>query len=328
MVASIFPLLRLLSDGQFHCSDEICKILDYSPDQLSEALDSLKLTGLEVKRNGPAGCRLTTPFSPLDAAQIERYLGGSARVFTIEVVDETGSTNEDLLLRARQGAPHGLVRVAETQTAGRGRRQRKWLSAPGGTLTFSLLWNFATGSRALSGLPLAVGVSIARSLGALKLQGVQLKWPNDILYRQGKLGGILIETAAITGDGVCAVIGVGLNVRLPDTVAERIGQPVADLDSAGLRIGRNELLAQLLRDLNEVLAGFSRDGFTDLRDQWQRLHAHQDKMVTIEMSDGTQLSGRATGVDEHGALLVLTAEGERTIYSGELSLRVADKPEQ
>ena len=93
-------------------------------------------------------------------------------------------------------------------------------------------------------------------------------------------------------------------------------------------VGRNELLAQLLCDLNEVLDRFGQAGFSVFRDQWQRLHAHHDKMVVIDLGDGVQLTGKATGVDENGALLVLSPEGERTVYSGELSLRGADEAKQ
>lgn len=328
MTATVFPLLRLLSDGQFHCSKDILRELGISDGRLSDDLEALTLSGLKIERDRRSGCKLITPFSPLDAARIESRLGTNAKAFIIEVVEQTGSTNEDLLLRARQGAPDGLVRVAEMQTAGRGRRKRKWFSAPGGTLTFSLLWNFSACSGSLSGLPLAVGVSIVRTLEAFGLQGLRLKWPNDIQWRQRKLGGILIETIAGASNVTSAVIGIGLNLRLPGSVAERIDQPAADLESAGLVVGRNELLAQLLCDLKQVLDAFCRGGFGIFRDQWQRLHAHQDKMVTIELGDGAQLTGKATGVNDNGALLVLAREGERTVYSGELSLRGVDEKKQ
>ena len=188
-----------------------------------------------------------------------------------------------------------------------------------------MMWKFNAGSGALSGLPLAVGVSIVRSLEALGVQDLRLKWPNDIQWKQRKLGGILIETIAGASGVTCAVIGIGLNLRLPARVVECIDQPAVDLESAGLQIGRNELLARLLGDLNDVLAEFSRVGFAAVREQWQRLHAHQDKMVAIETGNGVQLTGKATGVDESGALLVLTSDGERAVYSGELSLRAADE---
>jgi len=328
MTTHVIPLLRWLSDGQFHSFDEIGNELGLSSASLSGAFDDLVMMGMEIERDGRAGCKLITPFSPLNAADIEHHLGEHAKTFSLEVVDQTGSTNEDLVLRARKGAPSGMVRVAELQTAGRGRRQRRWLSAPGGTLTFSLLWNFDMGIGALSGLSLAVGVSILRSLEALALRGVQLKWPNDVLWQHHKLGGILIETTAGAADRASAVIGIGLNLRLPQTLVERIDQPAADLEAAGVQIGRNELLARLLCDLSDVLGEFSRSGFTALRAQWERSHAYQDKMVAVEMGDGTQLTGTAIGVDENGALLLQAAGGRRAISSGDVSLRAGVKLEK
>jgi BirA family biotin operon repressor/biotin-[acetyl-CoA-carboxylase] ligase len=323
MTEFVFPLLRFLADNRFHSFDEIRNELGLSPSEVSRALAYLAIDGIEAEEVERRGCRLTTPFSALDAAEVGRLLGENANMFAIDVVDQTGSTNDDLMLRSRQGAPAGLVRVAETQTAGRGRRQRNWYSAPGGALTFSLLWAFDSGAQALSGLPLAVGVSLVRSLHALKVRGVQLKWPNDLLWQQRKLGGVLIETSGSAQGVVNAVIGVGLNLRLTRHVVERIDQPAADLESAGLRVGRNELLARLLLDLRDVLGTFSREGFRALRSEWERLHAYRDKMVRLDMAGETCLEGRVIGVDEYGALLLETGSGIRAFHSGELSLRLA-----
>ncbi|MGD2140385.1 MAG: biotin--[acetyl-CoA-carboxylase] ligase [Burkholderiales bacterium] len=321
MSISVIALLRLLSDGRAHSTNEIARTLGVSFAAVSAALEDLRTAGFELEEQGHAGCKLITPFSALNALQIERRLGQQAGIFCLDIVDQTGSTNEDLMSRARAGARSGLVRVAEVQTAGRGRRQRKWFSAPGGTLTFSLLWRFDAGPAAISGLPLAVGVSIVRTMGKLGLQGVQLKWPNDVLWQQRKLGGILIETTAGHAQGLAAVIGIGLNLRLPPGVAERIDQPAVDLAGAGLQIGRNELLACLLSDLDEMLGQFSRDGFSAFRQQWERAHAYQDKIVTIQSSNGAQLAGKVIGVDENGALLLHTTDGTRLFLSGEVSLR-------
>ncbi len=322
MTTPVFSLLRVLSDGQLHAFDAIRQELGVSQVCVSQTLDDLARGGFEFEARERTGCRLLTPFCPLNAAQIERFLGEQANMFSVEVVDQTGSTNDDVLLRARQGAAHGLVRVAEEQTAGRGRHRRRWVSALGGTLTFSLLWHFDEAASALSGLPLAVGVSLVRSLQAMALQDVQLKWPNDLLWQQRKLGGILIESAARLGGGVSAVIGIGINLRLAKPVAELIDQPAADLESAGIRADRNALLARALCDLSDVLGTFSREGFVALRPEWQRAHAYQDKMVTVEMNGETKLEGKAVGVDETGALLVQTAQGTRAIHSGDLSLRL------
>ncbi|UCH47968.1 MAG: biotin--[acetyl-CoA-carboxylase] ligase [Betaproteobacteria bacterium] len=322
MTVPVFPFLRFLSDGRSHAFDEIRQQLGLSQACVSEVLDSLASAGLEIEINEQTGCRLLTPFCALNVAQVERFLGDKAHLFSIEVVDQTGSTNEDLMLRARQGAAGGLVRVAEEQSAGRGRRRRRWVSALGGTLTFSLLWNFDEAASALSSLSLAVGVSLVRSLQTMGLQGVQLKWPNDLLWQQRKLGGILIESIARPAGGISAVIGIGINLRLLKPVTDLIDQPTADLGSAGVHVDRNRLLARVLSDLSDVLGTYSRNGFGALRAEWQRAHAYQDKMVAIEMSGEIQLDGRALGVDETGALLVQTAEGTRTVHSGELSLRL------
>ena len=322
MTVPVFPLLRVLSDGRSHAFDEIREELGLSEARLSEALDHLASGGLDVQTDGRAQCKLLTPFSSLNAGQVEHFLGDRADLFALEVVDETGSTNDDLMRRARQGAAGGLVRVAEAQSAGRGRRHRRWVSAFGGTLTFSLLWHFNEAASALSGLSLAVGVSLVRSLTALGLHNAQLKWPNDLLWQQRKLGGTLIESVARPGGGVSAVIGVGINSRLLKPVSDRIDQAVTDLESAGVRVDRNELLARALIDLSDVLGVFSRDGFAPLRPEWQSVHAHQDKMVMIEVNGEMQLEGKAVGVDETGALLLQTSDGTRAIHSGEMSLRL------
>lgn len=322
MTLPVFPLLRVLSDGRSHAIDEIRKKLGLSEARLSEALNYLESGGLKVQKVGQAQCKLLTPFCGLDVVQVESCLGDRANVFALEVVDETGSTNDDLMQRARQGAYSGLVRIAEVQSSGRGRRRRRWVSALGGTLTFSLLWRFDAAASALTGLSLAVGVSLVRSLTAFGMHDAQLKWPNDLLWQQRKLGGILIESVAAPGGGVSAVIGIGINMRLLKPAAELIDQPAIDLESAGMHVDRNELLARALCDLHDVLGTFSREGFAALRDEWQRVHAHQDKMVLIEMNGEMQQEGKAIGVDDAGALLLQTRNGTRAIHSGELSLRL------
>ena len=321
MNALTFPLLHFLSDGCYRSFGEIGDALGVAATEITETLDGFLSMGVQVDRNAGSGCRLTTPLHWLDAGEIANYLGDHASTFHIEVVDHTGSTNDDLMARARQGGATGLVRVAELQTAGRGRRQRIWHSGIGGALTFSLLWMFARGPAALSGLSLAVGVSLIRSLKALGIADVTLKWPNDVLWRQRKLGGVLIETTGDGSEAVQAVIGIGLNLRLSGPVAERIDQAACDLESAGLQIGRNELLGRLLLDLELVLGIYSRDGFVPFKREWEHAHAYQDKMVRLDIADGTQANGRVIGVDDDGALLLAAGASTRRFHGGELSLR-------
>ena len=252
------------------------------------------------------------------------------RAFDVRVIDETGSTNSDLLRDAAQ-LPSGTVLAAVHQTAGRGRRGRAWVAPPGGSLAFSLLWKFTRGAAMLSGLSLAVGVAAARALEKCGAPGVQLKWPNDLLAPKNgapaKLGGILIELTGGTGGAggksgaALAVIGIGINLDLGGAAAA-IDQPVTDLAALGVRTSRNALLALLLETLLPVLRRFEREGFAPLADEWNRRHAFANQAVVLSGENMTAQDGIATGVDASGALLLDTAQGVVKVISGEVSLRM------
>jgi len=236
----------------------------------------------------------------------------------IEVVAETGSTNADLLARAAQ-LERPMLLVAERQTAGRGRAGRSWLSSEGGALTFSLAWRFDGGPQALAGLPLAVGVLLAETLAELKVP-VQLKWPNDILKDGAKLAGVLIETQGAPAGGSWAVIGVGLNLLMPDELEQRIGRPAAGAPWLA-NMDRDALMAALLDALAAGMAQFAQAGFGAFCARWNRLHAWQGNPVQVVDRDVVQHEGVAAGVDESGALLLDTAHGRVAIVAGDVSLR-------
>lgn len=252
----------------------------------------------------------------MNGAAIAALSGSSV---SVEVVEETGSTNADLLARAATLAGP-LLLVARNQTAGRGRAGRSWLSSSEGSLTFSLAWKFDGGLPRLTGLPLAVGVALADTLERLGVQ-VGLKWPNDVLRDGDKLAGILIETQAAAGGGVWAVIGIGLNLLMPDELEARIGRSVASLPWLA-RMDRDALLAALLDGLAGALAEFDRAGFSAFAARWNLRHAWQGELVTI--LDGARVlhEGSAAGVDDAGRLLLDTANGRIAVLAGDVSLRV------
>lgn len=251
----------------------------------------------------------------MNAAAIERLSGAGV---TVEVVAETGSTNADLLARAAT-LPANLLLVAERQTAGRGRAGRRWLSADGGSLTFSLAWKFRLPLHALAGLPLAVGVALAETLGRFDVR-VQLKWPNDLLKDGAKLAGVLIETQAAPDGALWAVIGVGLNLALPDELEERIGRPAASAPWLA-SMERDVLMAALLEQLAASLRQFEQTGFAGFAARWNRLHGWQGRAVVIVDQGVTLHEGSAAGVDDSGALLLDTAAGRIAIVAGDVSLR-------
>jgi len=251
----------------------------------------------------------------MNADRIQRL---SRTGVAVEVVRETGSTNADLLARAPRLAQPVLL-VAEHQTAGRGRAGRSWLSEPDHSLTFSLAWRFADGLRGLAGLPLAVGVALAETLDRLG-QPVQLKWPNDVLKDGDKLAGILVETQ-VTPDGAAwTIVGIGVNLVMPDALEEKIGRSAAAVPWLA-RMDRDELMAALLDGLADTLSLFARDGFAAFAARWNVLHAWQGRPVVLLDRGEVQHEGLAAGVDDTGRLLLDTAAGRVTIVAGDVSLR-------
>ena len=317
-----FELLRLLSDANLHSGPALARELGATLAAVRLALRELEELGLDLRRQPGRGYRLAEAYEFLDAAAVRAQLGVRARGFLLELLDTCASTNTLLLERARGGAPSGSVIACELQSAGRGRRGNRWQSGLGGGLTFSLLWRFRQGAAGLAGLSLASGVAVARALASLDIEGVQLKWPNDLLHAGRKLGGILIELQGDAAGPSAAVIGIGVNLSLRSAMRDAIAQPVTDLATIATQVPqRNHLLAAILIELEQVLEQFAERGFAPLREEWVSRHAHQGRLVTLSSGEGKSTVGRATGVAEDGALLVETARGLERCVSGELSLR-------
>lgn len=245
--------------------------------------------------------------------------------FSIIWVDECASTNGTLTAAppADDGRVHVLV--ANRQTAGRGRRGRAWLSWPGSSLTFSVLWRFMPGAPAPAGLSLVAGLALARALEGLGAQGIQLKWPNDVLVHGEKLAGILVELLPARGRPPAAVIGIGLNLHLPTGTSVPGQSGVTDLS----RTLEHELpaativLAAILTELHGLFEIYASAGFPALRGAWQQRHAFNDLPVCIR-GDDSALYGICAGVDEDGALLLRTEAGLQRVLAGDVSLRPGD----
>ena len=323
MTPLTFQTLRLLADGEFRSGEAMARMLGVSRASIWNALHALDGTGLEIFKVHGRGYRLSQPLVWLERDAIERELGADAGGFSIEVLDLVPSTNTLLMERVAAGAPGGSVIAAEWQTQGRGRRGRVWHATPGAALTFSLLWRFQLGASALSGLSLAIGVAVIRALARCGVVDAGLKWPNDIIWKGRKLAGMLIEMhGEVTGPGA-VVIGLGLNCRLPDTLRDRIDQPVVDLAQICASVpDRNRVLALLLREMAAVLGAFAQTGFAALRAEWEGCHVYQNKAVRLSLPDGAVLDGLCLGVDDDGALRLQTAGGVRRIHSGDVSLRL------
>ena len=326
-----FALLRLLADGEFHSGEVLAQRLGVSRASVNNALHNIEQYGLTLYSVRGRGYRLIHPPQWLDAAQVQVHLAAAAGDFYIEIVDSAVSSNTLLLQRAAQGAPSGSVLALEWQSGGRGRLGRPWHSGLGNALTFSLLWRFDCGLSGLSGLSLATGVALIRALQALGVSGARLKWPNDVLGAGGKIAGILIEAQGDMLGPSAVVIGIGMNLSLPQQVLQRIDQPVSDLSHLTENMPqRNLLLASVLRELAGVLREFAADGFSGLRAEWESYHLYQNQAVQLLLPDEKVIQGIVRGVNQDGALLVevksaASAQPEmRIFHAGEISLRSHD----
>lgn len=322
---SISDLVRLMSDGDFHSGQALGERLGVSRTAVWKQLRKVEGLGLEVECIRGRGYRLLAPPEPLDGPLIVSHLGRETRqhLRRLFVEDTLGSTNTFLLERFAQGAGHGEVCLTERQSEGRGRRGRGWHSEWGGSIHFSIGWQFENGVAALEGLSLATGVIMAELIEGHAIK-VQLKWPNDLIAPgrdgPGKLGGVLVEVRGDVSGPCQAVIGVGVNVRLSEAGREAIGQPVATLYDSRSDISRNILVAQMIEAHLRMLTTFECDGFAAWRSGWRRYHLYAGRRVRI-LQGSHVYEGVAEDVDSVGNLIV-NVDGRRMSFSGgEVSLR-------
>ena len=262
-------------------------------------------------------------YEALDGAAVAAALGELASCFSLVFLPECDSTNSRLLTDAPPDDGRIHVLAADVQTAGRGRRGRVWQSWPGAGLTFSALWRFAPGSPVPAGLSLVAGLAVARALEDLGVEGVQLKWPNDVLIHGQKLAGILVELIPGRGRTPAAVVGIGINLCLPPDAAVEYPTGVTDMASSlAAPPGANLLLGLVLTQLYRLFDVYAAAGFGALRGAWQQRNAFADLPVRI-VGEVDDLVGVCAGVDEDGALLLRTPGGVRRVLSGEVSLRLA-----
>jgi len=267
----------------------------------------------------------TVELELLDRERILAGLTETARTWLsrLEVHPALDSTNDYLLTKVGADWPSGAVCLAEQQQAGRGRQGRSWQTPFGASLAFSLLWRFNRHPEALSGLSLATGIAVARTLRDFGATEVGLKWPNDVWWRGRKLGGILLESGGDPGD-FHVVAGVGLNLAVPPQTGAAIDQPWVDLREilGTADLARNRLAARLISELLETFAGFEHGGFAKLAAEWADFDQIAGRRVRLTLPQTTVL-GIARGVDAAGALLLETADGRiRPCIGGEISLRL------
>jgi len=264
------------------------------------------------------------PRERLEPGRIRAALPSSGlRLGGLAVHGAIDSTNAWLLERSAT-LPSPYACLSEHQLAGRGRRGRTWVDATGRDLCVSLLWRFTLEGARSQGLSLAIGVAAVRALASFGARSVQLKWPNDIVWRDRKLGGILIE-GTVSGEVWTAVIGIGVNVR--EEALPALGVPRVHLESiVGAPVSRNRLAALLIAEVLAECARFEELGAGPAVGEWGALDAMSGRRVRVEAAGG-RTDGVARGVDESGELLLEVDGTIERFVSADVSLR-AGAPEE
>lgn len=313
-------LLAQLADGQFHSGEELGEALGVSRaavwKQLKK-LDELQIPYSSVKGKG---YRLHDAIELLDEERIRAAL--SQRLDQLDILLDIPSTNTYLFERASDHMGKHYAVLAEKQSQGRGRRGRQWVSPFGKNLYLSLLVSFSGGMASLEGLSLVTAIAVERALSGLGIEGVGLKWPNDIYADGRKLAGILLEVTGEYNSHCQVVIGIGLNLSLSDEEAAAIDQPWVDLSSLKPGLSRNAVAAAVLNELLLAVAEFRQQGFAPLQQYWTERDIFHNKDVQIS-SASWQMAGKVKGVNRKGELMLQTERGTEVISAGEISVRSA-----
>ena len=318
---NMLRLLRLLADGEFHSGEVLGEILGVSRSAVWKQLQQLELElGVEIHKVRGRGYRLAHPVSLLDAPDLSSRL--QVLGWSVRVLDSVDSTNAEAARLIGVGHNMPALVLAERQTAGRGRRGRKWVSPFAENLYYSLVLRIDGGMQQLEGLSLVVGLAVMHALRESGVVKAGLKWPNDLLVGGRKVAGILLELMGDPADICHLVIGVGINVNMRASTEVDQAWTSVFLENGEL-LNRNDLVVRLSEALSRYLALHREQGFSAVQSEWEQNHLWQGRAVSLHAGSGV-VEGTVLGIDAMGALRLDVTGVEERFSGGELSLRLRD----
>ncbi|PAJ71953.1 biotin--[acetyl-CoA-carboxylase] ligase [Pseudoalteromonas sp. NBT06-2] len=311
--------------GKFISGQVLGDKLNISRAAVAKHMQSLQQMGLDIFKVSGKGYRLSNELDLLNSKHIsDHYLDLASKESKLEVHPVIDSTNSEFMRRIQNNEPlnSGTVIVAQMQTAGRGRRGRTWQSPFGANLYYSYYWLLDDGLQAAMGLSIVVGLAVYDTLKILYGIEVQLKWPNDILVNNKKLAGVLVELDGQPQGPCKLVIGIGLNIKMPENYSEQIDQPWTDLFLLNPNDGidKNKLVAQLTHCLEIRLEEYRQTGLLIMHKEWNQLHAFQDQLVTLAIGK-RNWQGICKGIDAQGGIRIRQDGEVKSYFGGEISLR-------
>ncbi len=327
MNSDFSSILAQLADGVPISVDALAQRLSWNRSAVLAAVSSLQTAGLQLQMDCAGAVTWHAPTYPLSRTHIMAGLAPEAAglIDALEVHFTLDSTNQ-YLLRQPSEKPGAQVCLAESQTAGRGRRGKQWISPPCCNLYLSVRQSVPVPASGLNGLSLGAGLMVIEALTSLLPPGTGLKWPNDLYVHNRKLGGILVEIPRATRNACDVIVGIGLNVLMPDETAN-IDQPWTSLNQhlAGTSLDRNNLAARILDRLLPFLQDYPAHGQGYIAGRWPDFDLTLGQPVSVLAGDRV-IHGIGAGVDAQFHFRLAQANGTRSYASGEVSLRTHNQP--
>ncbi|GAA59286.1 BirA family transcriptional regulator, biotin operon repressor / biotin-[acetyl-CoA-carboxylase] ligase [Pseudoalteromonas sp. BSi20652] len=318
-------ILNALNQGGFVSGQALGEKLGISRAAVSKHIKTLQEMGLDIFKVTGKGYCLNSQVGLLNKTQIDQhYKALGANTADVEVHPIIDSTNSELMRRiqAKTALESGTVIVAEMQQAGRGRRGRVWQSPFGANLYYSYFWRLDDGLQAAMGVSIAVGIAVYDAIKALYQIDVELKWPNDIYINKQKLAGVLVELDGQPQGPCQLVIGIGINLQMPESFSQHIDQAWTDLNQHTQKLDKNHLVASLTYHLEQRLVQYRQTGLQDMYEQWNSLNAFAGDYVELNTGHRSW-RGICEGIDPQGGIRIRQDGEVKSYYGGEVSLRKA-----
>ncbi|MBH0063398.1 MULTISPECIES: bifunctional biotin--[acetyl-CoA-carboxylase] ligase/biotin operon repressor BirA [unclassified Pseudoalteromonas] len=318
-------ILNALNQGGFVSGQALGEKLGISRAAVSKHIKTLQEMGLDIFKVTGKGYCLNSQVGLLNKTQIDQhYKALGANTAYVEVHPIIDSTNSELMRRiqAKTALESGTVIVAEMQQAGRGRRGRVWQSPFGANLYYSYFWRLDDGLQAAMGVSIAVGLAVYDAIKALYQIDVELKWPNDIYINKQKLAGVLVELDGQPQGPCQLVIGIGINLQMPESFSQHIDQAWTDLNQHTQKLDKNQLVASLTYYLEQRLVQYRQTGLQDMYEQWNSLNAFAGDYVELNTGHRSW-RGICEGIDPQGGIRIRQDGEVKSYYGGEVSLRKA-----
>ncbi|MBG9997219.1 bifunctional biotin--[acetyl-CoA-carboxylase] ligase/biotin operon repressor BirA [Pseudoalteromonas sp. NZS127_1] len=318
-------ILNALNQGGFVSGQALGEELGISRAAVSKHIKTLQEMGLDIFKVTGKGYCLNNQVGLLNKTQIDQhYKALGANTADVEVHPIIDSTNSELMRRiqAKTAVESGTVIVAEMQQAGRGRRGRVWQSPFGANLYYSYFWRLDDGLQAAMGVSIAVGLAVYDAIKALYQIDVELKWPNDIYINKQKLAGVLVELDGQPQGPCQLVIGIGINLQMPESFSQHIDQAWTDLNQHTQKLDKNQLVASLTYHLEQRLVQYSQTGLQNMYEQWNSLNAFAGDYVELNTGHRSW-RGICEGIDPQGGIRIRQDGEVKSYYGGEVSLRKA-----